>query len=71
MIHFVKNNVVENMNTNSYSEYKISFTTLTLQKLIKNYWKSHIKCSGRNDVIYIGIKDKNGFAIVKRSVTEK
>ena len=37
MIHFVKNNVVENMNTNSYSEYKISFTTLTLQKLIKNY----------------------------------
>ena len=40
-----KNNLVENMNTNSpkwkicsYIEYRISFTTLSLQKLVKNCW---------------------------------
>ena len=43
-IHVVKNNLVENMNTNSpkwrfcsYIEYRISFTTLCLQKLVKNF----------------------------------
>ena len=42
-IHVVKNNLVKDMNTNSpklkfcsYIEYKISFTTLCLQKLVKN-----------------------------------
>ena len=43
-IHVVKNNLVENMNTNSpkwrfcsYIEYRVSFTTLCLQKLVKNF----------------------------------
>ena len=40
-----KNDLAENMNTNSatwkfcsYIEYRISFTTLCLQKLVKNCW---------------------------------
>ena len=45
----------------------ISFTTLSLQKLVKNYW---IKSSGRNNVIYNGIEDETAFVIVE-SVAEK
>ena len=66
------------MNTNSpkwkicsYIEYRISFTTLSSQKLVKNCWIKVHKFSGRNDVIYGGIEDKSVFVIVERSVTEK
>ena len=73
-----KNKVVENINTNSskwkfcsYIEYRISFTTLSLQKLVKNCWIRVHKSSGWNDVIYGGIKDKSVFVLVERSVAEK
>ena len=53
----------------SYIEYRISFTTLSLQKLVKNCWIK-VHQIFRINVLKM-IEDKSVFVIVKKSVAEK